>query len=130
MLTIRLIKIGKRNNSSFRLVLIEKATAPKSGKFLEILGNYNPHNKEINLEEERIKYWLSKGVKTSETVHNLLIRKKVIKGSKIKRNIREKKKKSDSENKQEYSENKEKEKEEEKEEKQEIKEKEDAVKEE
>ncbi len=130
MLTIRLIKIGKRNNSSFRVVLIEKATAPKSGKFLEILGNYNPHNKEINLEEERIKYWLSKGVKTSETVHNLLIRKKVIKGSKIKKNIKEKKKKSDSENKQEYSKNKEKEKEEEKEEKQEIKEKEDAVKEE
>jgi len=36
MLTIRLIKTGKRNNSNFRVILIEKSAAPKSGKFLEI----------------------------------------------------------------------------------------------
>ena len=46
---------------------------------LEILGNYNPHNKEINFKEERIKHWLSQGAKASETVHNLLIKKGVIK---------------------------------------------------
>jgi len=92
MLTIRLIKTGKRNNSNFRVVLIEKSAAPKSGKFLEILGNYNPHNKEINFKEERIKYWISKGAKASETVHNLLVRKGVIKDAKIKKNIRGKKK--------------------------------------
>jgi len=91
MLTIRLIKIGKRNSSSFRVILVEKSAAPKSGKFLEILGNYDSRNKEINLEEERIKYWISKGAKTSETVHNLLVRKEIIKDAKIKKNIRKKK---------------------------------------
>ncbi|MBC8499075.1 MAG: 30S ribosomal protein S16 [Candidatus Atribacteria bacterium] len=139
MLTIRLMKTGKRNNSSFRVVLIEKTAAPKSGNFLEILGNYNPHNKEINFKEERIKHWLSQGAKASETVHNLLIKKGVIKGSKIKKNI--KKKKSNSETGQEYSGNKEDNKEKKeiqeekikevkKEEKQEIEQKEDVVKEE
>jgi len=111
MLIIRLTKTGKRNKPNFRIVLIESKFAPKSGKFLEILGSYNPHQKEISLKEERIKYWLSQGVKTSETVHNLLIRQGVIKGSKIKKNIRKKKKteetESDFENKQESVENKE-----------------------
>jgi len=96
MLTIRLIKTGRKNSSSFRVILIENTAAPQSGKFLEILGNYNPHNKEINFKEERIKYWLSQGVKTSETVHNLLVKKGLIEGPKIKRNIKKKKKKSSS----------------------------------
>ena len=107
MLTIRLIKIGKRNNSNFRVVLIDKTAAPKSGKFLEILGNYNPHSKEINLEGERIKYWISKGAQVSETVHNLLVRKGVIEDAKIKKNIKEKKKKTDSESESESEEKKE-----------------------
>jgi len=97
MLTIRLIRTGKKNTPSFRIVLIEKKAAPKSGKFLEILGNYNPRvsnkqGKEINLKEDRIKYWLSQGVQVSETVHNLLIKKGIIKGDKIKKNIKIKKK--------------------------------------
>ena len=98
MLTIRLMKIGKKNNSSFRVVLIKKTAAPKSGNFLENLGSYDPHNKEINFKEERVKHWLSQGAKASESVHNLLIRKGIIEGSKIKKNI--KKKKSDSGNEQ------------------------------
>ncbi|MBU1255678.1 30S ribosomal protein S16 [Patescibacteria group bacterium] len=97
MLTIRLIRTGKKNISTFRIVLVEKKAAPKSGKFLEILGNYNPRlstkqGKEINIKEDRIKYWLSQGVQTSETVHNILIEKGIIKGDKIKKNIKIKKK--------------------------------------
>jgi len=42
MLIIRLTRTGKKNSSSFRVVVIEKTAPPKSGKFLEILGNYNP----------------------------------------------------------------------------------------
>ena len=96
MLTIRLIRIGKKNASSFRIVLIEKKAAPQSGKFLEVLGHYNPrlsakNGKEINLKEDRIKYWLSQGAQTSKTVHNLLVKKGVIKGPKIKKNIKTKK---------------------------------------
>lgn len=93
MLTIRLIRTGKKNASSFRVVVIEKTAPPKSGKFLEILGNYNPRLKELNLKKERIEYWLSQGVQTSATVHNLLVNQGIIKGLKIKKMIRSKKKK-------------------------------------
>jgi len=93
MLVIRLIRTGKKNASSFRVVVIEKTAPPKSGKFLEILGNYNPRLKELNLKKERIEYWLSQGVQTSAAVHNLLVSKGIIKGPKIKKKIRDKKKK-------------------------------------
>lgn len=91
MLTIRLVRTGKRNKASFRLVLIKKTAPPKSGKFLELLGSYDPHQKEINLKADRIKYWLSQGIQTSDTVHNMLVKEGVIKGSKIKKNFKIKK---------------------------------------
>lgn len=102
MLTIRLVRTGKKNASSFRIVLVKKTSSPKSGRFLEILGNYNPRlpakdssvsgRKEVNLKKERIKYWLSQGVQTSETVHNLLVKEGVIEGPKIKKKFKAKKK--------------------------------------
>ena len=91
MLIIRLIRTGKKNASSFRVIITEKTAGPQSGKFLEVLGNYNPRLKEINFKKERIEYWLSQGAKTSETVHNLLVKQGIIKGPKIKKKIRLKK---------------------------------------
>lgn len=98
MLVIRLLRVGRKNAPSYRVVLTEKTAPPQSGKFLEILGHYNPRltakdsgkgvKKEISLKEERIKYWLSQGVKTSEAVHNLLVSKGIIKGPKIKKKMR------------------------------------------
>ena len=86
MLRIRFLRIGKKNAPSFRIVLTEK-TAPPQGRFLEILGFYNPRSKETNLKKERIMHWLSKGAKPSATVHNLLVRQGVIKCPKIKKKI-------------------------------------------
>lgn len=83
MLTIRLLRQGKRNQPFFKIVVVDKRNAPKSGKFIEEVGFYNPITKEKRLKVERIKYWLSKGVKTSDTVHNLLVKEGIIKGKKI-----------------------------------------------
>lgn len=91
MLVIRLIRTGKRNAASFRVILVEKTASPKSGKFLEILGNYNPRLKELNLKHDRIKHWLAQGVKTSDTVHNLLVKDGIIKEPKIKKKLKSKK---------------------------------------
>ncbi len=93
MLTIRLVRIGKKNAPSYRVVLIQKTAPPKSGKFLEILGNYNPRLKEVNLKKERIEYWLGQGVQTSDTVHNLLVTQGIIDSPKIKKKLKVKKKK-------------------------------------
>ena len=108
MLIIRLIRTGKKNAPSFRIVVVEKTAPPKSGKFLEILGSYNPRLpasvKELDLKKERIKYWLSQGVQTSATVHNLLVSQGIIKGPKIKKKIRITKKKEKKEEEKETKE--------------------------
>ena len=87
MLKIRLQRIGRKNDPSFRVVLTDSKNSAKSGKFLEILGTYNPkaaNKKErTNFVNDRIKHWLSKGVKLSDTMHNFLVSDKVIEGKKV-----------------------------------------------
>ena len=83
MLKIRLQKVGKKNAPSYRVVLTEH-TAPPQGRFIEILGFYNPRLKQKNFKKERIEHWLSKGAQASPTVHNLLVDAKIIEGEKLK----------------------------------------------
>jgi len=83
MLTIRLFRTGKKNQPFFKIVVIDKRKAPKSGRFVEEVGFYNPLTKEKNIKGDRVKYWISVGAAPSDTLHNLLIREKVIEGKKI-----------------------------------------------
>jgi small subunit ribosomal protein S16 len=83
MLTIRLSRTGKKNDPSFRLLVTEK-TNPVKGKFLEELGFYNPRRKTKSFKKERILYWIGQGVGCSATVHNLLVKEKIIQGPKVK----------------------------------------------
>ncbi|MBI2410694.1 MAG: 30S ribosomal protein S16 [Candidatus Kerfeldbacteria bacterium] len=85
MLTIRLARIGRKNTAAFRMVLQEKTRAPKSAA-QETLGSYNPHlpkrEEQMQLNKERILYWLSKGAQPSPTVHNMLIETGIMTGKK------------------------------------------------
>lgn len=83
MLKIRLQRIGRKNDPAFRVVLTDSKNSTKSGRFLEILGTYNPKAKEKNFSSDRIKHWLGKGAKLSGTMHNFLVTDKVIEGKKI-----------------------------------------------
>jgi small subunit ribosomal protein S16 len=83
MLVIRLQRVGKKNQPSYRVVLAEK-TFPVKGKFIEILGNYNPRQKTKAFEKDRILHWLSKGAQASPTVHNLLVSEKIVDAPKVK----------------------------------------------
>ena len=87
MLKIRLQRIGRKNDPAFRAVLTDSKNSTKSGRFLEILGTYNPKakdkNKETKFETERMKYWISKGAKLSDTMHNFLVHEKAITGKKV-----------------------------------------------
>src|SRR3989344_1238498 len=76
MLMIRLQRIGKRGQAYFRVVVLEHTTRPK-GKYLELLGTYNPHQKEFKVQKDRIEYWVSKGAQVSPTANNLLVNYKV-----------------------------------------------------
>lgn len=83
MLKIRLQRVGRVNVSTFRLLLTDSKNSTKSGKFLEILGTYDPVHNVKEVKADRVKYWMSQGAKLSDTVHNWLIDKKVIPGKKI-----------------------------------------------
>ena len=87
MLAIRLFRVGKKKQPSYKIVVTDKQNPPQGGQFIEQVGFYNPLTNEKTLKEDRIKYWLSVGAQTSDTVHNMLITEKIIKGEKRKRKI-------------------------------------------
>lgn len=71
MVKIRLTRVGSKKNPHYRLVAVP-AREKRESKFLEILGFYDPHTKEISFDKERIKYWREHGAQLSETVTRLL----------------------------------------------------------
>lgn len=83
MLTIRLQRGGKRNAPQYKLVLAQK-TAANQKQFVEILGAYNPHTKELVIrDQERLNYWMNEQhAPLSATVHNLFVTKELIKADK------------------------------------------------
>ncbi len=86
MLTIRLQRVGRKNDSSYRLVVINSKYAAKSGKAIAILGSADFRKKAIlgeSLKADKIKDYISKGATVSDTVHNLLVDAGIVKGKKI-----------------------------------------------
>ena len=70
---IRLTRVGARNNPIWRVVATDQRS-PRDGRFIEVLGHYNPQTdpSTIELDEERVRDWLSRGAQPSNTVKNLL----------------------------------------------------------
>jgi small subunit ribosomal protein S16 len=77
---MRLARIGSKKRPYYRIVVIEKRRA-RNGRFLEVLGQYNPIANPVQLEinSERAQYWLSKGAEPSETVRSFLRKKEIVK---------------------------------------------------
>ena len=73
MVKIRLRRTGCNNNASFRVVATDERS-PRDGKFLEILGWYDPKREGENskLDMDRVVYWQSKGAQLSETVASMV----------------------------------------------------------
>ncbi|MEM0969701.1 MAG: 30S ribosomal protein S16 [Verrucomicrobiota bacterium] len=73
MVVIRLRREGSKDRPYYKVVAADKR-ARRDGRCIEILGNYNPMQKEDNasLDLERVDYWLSQGAKPSETVASLI----------------------------------------------------------
>ena len=82
MLAIRFIRVGKKNQPFFRIIVTDKKNPPKGGRFLEILGFFNPKTKQTELKADRINYWISVGAKPSDRVNNLFVSNGIIKGVK------------------------------------------------
>jgi small subunit ribosomal protein S16 len=73
MVRIRLRRVGLRHQPSYRIVVADKE-APRDGRFLEILGFYNPRTEPFTSEvkEDRLFDWMSKGAQPSDSVLKLL----------------------------------------------------------
>jgi small subunit ribosomal protein S16 len=71
--SIRLRREGTKNRPHYKIVVAD-SRSPRDGKFIEILGNYDPkvqgHNSTLNLE--RAEYWIARGAQPSDTVRSLL----------------------------------------------------------
>ncbi|MFZ2049219.1 MAG: 30S ribosomal protein S16 [Minisyncoccia bacterium] len=80
---MRLQRVGRKHEPSFRLVLTDSKNSTKSGKFKEILGSYDPRKSVDLLKTDRIKHWLEKGIAVTGSVHNLLVNHKVLSTKKV-----------------------------------------------
>jgi len=69
---IRLARHGSKKRPHYRIVVAD-SEAPRDGKFLEIVGTYNPlvDPAEVTVEEDRVNYWMGKGVIISDTVKSI-----------------------------------------------------------
>jgi small subunit ribosomal protein S16 len=73
MVKIRLRRTGAKKKPTYRVVITD-SRAPRDGRFIEIVGHYNPRTEPVtfNIQEDRILHWLSEGARPTDTVRSLL----------------------------------------------------------
>jgi len=76
---IRLARRGDKKSPFYRVVVAD-SKAPRDGKFIEILGTYNPltNPAEIKIDVEKAKTWIKNGAQPTDTAKNLLVKSGVI----------------------------------------------------
>ena len=79
MVKIRLRRMGAKKQPTYRFVVAD-SRSPRDGKFIEILGHYNPRTepKTLEVDAEKAKQWLAKGAQPSETVRRLFAEKGIM----------------------------------------------------
>jgi small subunit ribosomal protein S16 len=78
---MRLTRVGSKKNPIYRVVVAD-SRSPRDGRFIEIVGRYNPQTdpSTIEFDEDKVRDWLSKGVQPSGTVKRLLKAKNIVDG--------------------------------------------------
>jgi small subunit ribosomal protein S16 len=73
MLKIKLTRLGKRHQPSYRIAVAE-AKSKRDGKYLELLGHYHPFakKKKVTIDQEKYQEWLKKGAQPTQTVRRLV----------------------------------------------------------
>jgi len=75
---MRLTRVGSKKNPIYRVVVAD-SRSPRDGRFIEIVGRYNPQTDPsvIEFDEERVKHWLSQGARPTDPVQRLLKAKNI-----------------------------------------------------
>lgn len=73
---IRLNRMGAKKDPFYRIVVAD-SRAPRDGRFIEVLGNYDPSQNPavVNVDEEKVLDWMGKGAQPTDTVKNLFSKK-------------------------------------------------------
>ncbi len=76
---IRLNRMGAKKNPFYRVVVAD-SRAPRDGRFIEILGNYDPSQTPaaVNLDEEKVLKWMNNGAQPTDTVKNILSKQGIL----------------------------------------------------
>jgi small subunit ribosomal protein S16 len=82
MLKMRLQRIGRKNDPSYRVVVTDSHNGPRTGNHVDLIGSYYPKMGKFQIDAEKAKKWISQGVQVSDTVHNFLVSEKIIEGKK------------------------------------------------
>ena len=93
MVKIRLRRMGAKKQPTYRFV-VSDARSPRDGRFIEILGHYNPRTepKTVEIDEAKVKEWLAKGAQPSDPVRRLLAEKGLVERGHVPEATRKKKK--------------------------------------
>jgi small subunit ribosomal protein S16 len=94
MVKIRLRRMGAKKQPTYRFVVTD-ARSPRDGRFIEIVGHYNPRSepKTVVVDEEKVKSWLAKGAQPSDPVRRLLAEKGLVERGHVPETKRAKKEK-------------------------------------
>lgn len=71
MLKIRLTRMGKKHQPSYRIVVMPKEN-PVAGRYIDLIGTYNPLKEQVQIDTEKAVEWLNKGAQPSERIARLL----------------------------------------------------------
>jgi small subunit ribosomal protein S16 len=76
---LRLRRMGAKQRPFYRIVVAD-SRSPRDGRFIEVVGTYNPIDKknEVTVDEEKIVSWLNKGAQPTDTVKNILTKKGIL----------------------------------------------------
>lgn len=77
MLSIRMQRLGRKGHPAYRVVVQDSRKSPTSGKYVALLGSYDPHTKKTSLDTEKAKHFLKHGAQPSERVVKLFIAEKI-----------------------------------------------------
>lgn len=80
MVKIRLNRMGAKKQPFYRIVVAD-SRSPRDGRFIEIVGNYDPTKDPaiINVDEEKVMAWIKNGAQPTDTVRSLLKKKGIMK---------------------------------------------------
>lgn len=77
MLAIRMQRTGRKGHAQFRLIVQDAHRTATSGRVVALLGSYNPHTKEVNIDKEKVSFYLDHGAQPSPRMVRLLSQEKI-----------------------------------------------------